>query len=163
MNTHDAIRETMNLGGMVLKSYLGDLSDAELMTRPGPGCNHLAWQIGHLIASTPNILRDLGAKTTVELPAGFAAAHAKEQAGNDNPADFRTKAEYLELFDNVNAATLKELETWSDADLDQPAPEGWAPMFATKGVMFLLIATHPMMHAGQVVPVRRALGKPVVI
>jgi hypothetical protein len=29
--------------------------------------------------------------------------------------------------------------------------------------MFILIATHPMMHAGQFVPVRRALGKPVAI
>jgi hypothetical protein len=28
---------------------------------------------------------------------------------------------------------------------------------------YLLIANHPLMHAGQFVPVRRALDKPVVI
>jgi hypothetical protein len=36
-------------------------------------------------------------------------------------------------------------------------------MFPTMASMFILTATHPLMHAGQFVPVRRALGKPVVI
>jgi hypothetical protein len=36
-------------------------------------------------------------------------------------------------------------------------------MFPTVGHIYLLIATHQLMHAGQFVPVRRALGKPVVI
>jgi hypothetical protein len=36
-------------------------------------------------------------------------------------------------------------------------------MFPTAGHIYLLIATHGLMHAGQFVPVRRKLGKPVVI
>ena len=35
--------------------------------------------------------------------------------------------------------------------------------FPTVGSIFTLIATHPMMHAGQFVVVRRQLGKPIVI
>ena len=51
MNAKDAIRSSGNLSTMVLKTYISDLDDADLMRRPGEGCNHLAWQLGHLIAS----------------------------------------------------------------------------------------------------------------
>ena len=51
MNAKDAIRDTLSLSHMVLTKYLDDLTDADLMRRPGPGCNHIAWQLGHLISS----------------------------------------------------------------------------------------------------------------
>ena len=34
----------MDTSALVLSRYVEDLSDAELMERPGPGCNHIAWQ-----------------------------------------------------------------------------------------------------------------------
>ena len=163
MNTKDAIRGTMDLSLFVLKSYMGDLSDADLMRRPGPGCNHLAWQLGHLIASECQLLNAMRPGSAAELPAGFAERHSKETIGVDDPAKFATKQQYLELLDKANAATKKVLDAFPEAEFDQPSPESFRKMFPTMGAMFTLIATHPMMHAGQFVPVRRALGKPVVI
>ncbi len=163
MNAKDAISGTANLSRMVLKAYIGDLTDKELMQRPGAGCNHIAWQLGHLIASESNLLNMITPGTGPELPAGFAEKHTKETIGIDDPSKFCTKQEYLDLFDKCHAATLAALAKYPEADLDSPAPENIRSLVPTMGGMFTLIATHTMMHAGQFVPVRRALGKPVVI
>ena len=163
MNTQEAIGTTLQTSSMILSSYLGDLSDADLLTRPTEGCNHLAWQLGHLISSECSLLEMVCPGAAAELPEGFAEKHSKETIGLDDPAKFCTKQEYLDLFDKVHAATLAALGKMSDDDLDQPGPEHFAEMFPTVGHLFVLIATHGMMHAGQIVPVRRKLGKPVVI
>ncbi|MGI9427415.1 MAG: DinB family protein, partial [Bythopirellula sp.] len=154
---------TLSTSSMVLSGYLSDLSDAELMIRPGEGCNHLAWQLGHLIASECSLLEMVSPGAAAELPEGFADAHSKEAAGEDDPAKFCTKQEYLELFEKVHAATAAALGQCSDEDLDQPGPENFGDMFPTVGHVYVLIATHPMMHAGQFVPVRRKLGKPILM
>jgi hypothetical protein len=133
------------------------------MTRPGPGCNHIAWQLGHLIASEAQLLQSIAPDVQISLPAGFAEKHSKDQIGNDDPADFYCKQDYLDLFEKVHAATLAEIGRLSDADLDLPAPEAFRSMFPTVGHLVILIATHGLMHAGQFVPVRRKLGKPVTI
>ncbi len=103
------------------------------------------------------------ASASPELPEGFAEKHSKEQTGNDNAADFCTKQEYLDLFEKVHAASKAALASVSETDLDAPAPEKLRKMFPTMGHAWILLATHDMMHAGQFVPVRRQLGKPVVI
>lgn len=163
MDAKDAIRSSANLSSMVLASYISDLNDADLMRRPGSGCNHLAWQLGHLIASEVHLLASIAPGAGVELPEGFATAHARENAENDEPSAFLTKEQYQELWQQVRSATLKALDDYPASDLDQPAPEHFRDFCPTMGDMFLLIVTHPMMHAGQFVIVRRQLGKPILI
>jgi hypothetical protein len=163
MNTQQAIRATMDTSSLVITRYVEDLSDAELMERPGPGCNHIAWQLGHLISSEAHLLQAIVPSASIDLPEGFAAKHSKDQVGNDNPADFYSKQEYLDLFKKVHAVTAAEVDKLSEADLDQPAPENFRAVFPTVGHVVILIATHGLMHAGQFVPIRRRLNKPVVI
>ncbi len=163
MQAKDAIGATLNFSDMVLKAYISDLSDAELLQRPHPGCNHLAWQLGHLIASERDLLEMLQPGAGPELPACFADKQAKGNVGSDRPEDFCTRQEYLELTDKLHAATRQLLADYPEESLDLPSPEGIRHLSPTMGDLFLLVATHPMMHVGQFVPVRRALGKPVLI
>lgn len=163
MNAQDALRASADLSRMVLKSYFSDLDDADLMKRPGPGCNHLAYQLGHLISSECMLLEMVKPGAAIELPPGFAEAHDKDNAGVDDPAKFQSKQEYLDLLDKVYEATCTAIASTSDEDLDQKSPENFRQFAPTYGHMYALIATHPMMHAGQFVPVRRAAGKPVVM
>ena len=163
MNAKDAIRSSANLSSMVLKTYISDLDDADLMRRPGEGCNHLAWQLGHLISSEVQLLNHVAPGKGIELPDGFADAHSKQACGNDDPAGFHGKQAYIELFDNVRAASLAALDGFAESDLDNPAPEDFRSFCPTVGDMFSLIATHPMMHAGQFVIVRRQLDKPILM
>lgn len=162
MDTKEAIRGAMDFSSMVFKGYLGDLEDADLMRRPGKGCNHLAWQVGHLISSEVGLLEMICPGKGAKLPDGFAEAHSKEQAGNDDAASFKSKDEYLALMDQVREATVAALGEMSDEALDAEAPEAMRGFCPTVGHMFILIGTHPMMHAGQAVPVRRELEKPVL-
>lgn len=163
MNAKDAIRSSFNLSNMVLKTYISDLEDADLMRRPGEGCNHLAWQLGHLISSEVHLLEMVSPGQSNVLPEGFGAAHSKDACSNDDPASFHSKATYIDLFDKVRAASLAALDGIAESDLDKPAPENFRQFCPTMGDMFMLIANHPMMHAGQFVVVRRQLGKPILM
>ena len=73
------------------------------------------------------------------------------------------KSEYQALLKRVNDAVVRAIDTMSESDLDAPGPEHFRSMFPTVGDVMVLLVTHAMMHAGQWVPVRRTLGKPVVI
>ena len=163
MEAKDVIQRSADMSEMVLIKYLDDLTDAELMRRPGPGCNHLAWQIGHLISSEAGMLNAVRPGAAPGLPAGFSEKHSKDTKDSDDPSLFYTKQEYLVLFTKVRAASKDVLAGMSDSDLEQPGPEPYREWFPTMAAFYLLIANHPLMHAGQFVPVRRALDKPVVI
>lgn len=163
MNAKDAIRSSANLSTMILKTYMSDFDDADLMRRPGEGCNHLAWQLGHLISSEVQLLESVAPGQGTELPGGFVDAHSNEACNNDDPADFCEKSTYVEMFDKVRAASLAALDAYAQSDLDNPAPEDFRGFCPTMGDMFTLIAMHPTMHAGQFVIVRRQLGKPILM
>lgn len=163
MNAHQAIEQSIQLSLMVLKSYVGDLSDAELLSRPGSGCNHVAWQLGHLIASCSKFCETQAPGSGIALPDGFAANHAKENSNSQDPQQFCTRQRYLELLEQSHAALAAAAKRLSPEDLDAPAPAEWQSICPTIGAMFVLMANHGLMHAGQFVPVRRALGKPIVI
>jgi hypothetical protein len=99
----------------------------------------------------------------IELPDGFVAAHSKEACNNDNPTDFQTKQTYIDLFDKVRASSLAAVDAYPESDFDKVAPEDFRSFCPTMGDMLTLIATHPMMHAGQFVIVRRQLGQPILM
>ena len=160
MQTKDAIRTVMNSSNHIVSAYLADLSDADLLVRPVPGANTIAWQLGHIISSEQRLLSKVPGAQLPELPAGFAEAHGKDRTTAEGPQGFRTKQEYLDLARRVRAATLAALEKVPDSALDQQTGIEYAP---TVGALFLMIGNHPLMHAGQFAVVRRKLGKPIAI
>jgi hypothetical protein len=163
MNAKDAIRSAMGMGLFVVEKDLSDLDDADLMRRPTAGCNHLAWQLGHLISSESGLVNMVCPGQGGELPDGFREAHAKENAGSDDAAQFRTKQEYINLYRAVRASSLAALEVLPEERLAEPGPEAFRNVFPTMLDLWNLIGTHPLMHAGQFVVVRRQLGKPILI
>ena len=122
MTPKDVFRQVLNSGDTLLRAYVGDMSDADLLVRSVPGSNHTAWQLGHLLAGTSRMLTALG-HPAIGLPEGFAAAHSKETAASDDPARFAKKAEYLALLDKAKSAILAAIEATPDAALDAPGPE----------------------------------------
>ena len=51
MTAKDVLKNALKSNHEILSMYLSDLSDADLLVRPAPGANHIAWQLGHLIYS----------------------------------------------------------------------------------------------------------------
>lgn len=162
MNAKDAIRSALQSTSNLLTMYVSDLSDADLLVRPVPNANHIAWQLGHLIESEAQIGSAIPGAKHPALPPGWSDQHGKNAASMEPPKGFATKAEYLNKFNQMREATLAALNSLSDADLDKPSPERMAKWAPTVGVLLLLTANHVMMHAGQFTVVRRKLGKPVL-
>lgn len=158
MNAHAVLRGALASADSISTSYLNDLSDADLLVRPVPGANHIAWQLGHLIAGENMMIAEACSGSMPALPSGFAEKHSNDTAGSDDRGAFLSKDEYLRHYREQRAATLKALEGLSEADFDHPAPEQFRQYCPTVGAVFNMQATHWLMHAGQWAIVRRKLG-----
>ena len=99
----------------------------------------------------------------MDLPAGWAAQYSKEASHKDPASGYLTKAQYLDLYTNARANSLKNLDSYPEANLDKRTEGSMAEFAPTLGAMFALVANHPMMHLGQFAVVRRKLGKPIVM
>jgi hypothetical protein len=163
MNGRDVLKESLKSTQNLVSMYLGDLSDADLLERPAPGANHIAWQLGHVITGEVMMVAEqLPKSARPDLPPGFAEQHADPMAKQDPPKGYSTKAQYLDLFNRVRKSTLEALSGITDADLDRPTIGKMAAYAPTLGSLFILLSSHTLMHAGQFTVVRRKLGKPVV-
>src|SRR5262245_11545197 len=158
MNAQQAITWALKSDLNVWNMLLDDISDAELLMRPVPGANHLAWQIGHVITAECRFLKNIG-KSMPELPANFEQQHGKEKIQAEK--GFLTKAEYQKLQAAVRQATIAAVAGCSDADLDKPNTGPLEKFAPTYGAVFQLVAAHSTMHVGQLTTLRRKLGKPV--
>jgi hypothetical protein len=156
MNARDVIRNTIETSQQLAQSYLEDLTDADLLVRPVPGANHIAWQLGHLIHAEHELVTAACPGTMPALPAGFSEKYTAETSNLDDAKAFHTKSEYLKLWNEQRAATLKALDSLSETDLDKPAPVQWVK---TVGALFNMMGGHPLMHVGQWAVVRRKLGR----
>ncbi|MFT5524454.1 MAG: hypothetical protein ACI9G1_000994 [Pirellulaceae bacterium] len=162
MSIATQIKHELNLPAFVVQGYLGDLTDEDLMRRPVPNANHIAWQLGHLITAEHNLNNMVCPDSMPALPDGFADKHNKEAAGCDDAGAFCTKDEYLKLMEEQRAATLALLDKLSDEELEKTAPEDIQKFGATVGAVIAGQSGHWMMHAGQWVIVRRQLGKEAI-
>jgi hypothetical protein len=159
MKAHDLIKMQLEGADMICLGYLQDLNDQQFMQRPHPGCNHINWQVGHLIAGENQMINTVVPNTMPPLPEGFAARYTKETASSDDPSKFAKKDELLRLQKEQRAGTLAALAKVSESDFDKPTGVHYAP---TVGAMFNLQGAHWLMHAGQWVIVRRQNGKPAL-
>lgn len=163
MKASQVLEAALNGTQFLTNHYLEDLSDADLLTRPTSGANHIAWQLGHVIASEIGLVRgQLPTAAYPELPSGFAEQYTKETAAQDPPKGFLTKQKYLDLFNRVREATKATVAKLADADLDRQTTGNMAQFAPTLGAFLMLVSNHTLMHAGQFSVVRRKLGKPVL-
>ena len=163
MQTKEMIQANWDTSEHICNSYLSDLDDADLMTRPHAGCNHLNWQVGHLILSEHNILSPYAADRVPPLPEGFAEFYGKENAHSNDPSAFLTKDALMQAFRFQRDEAKSLLETCADTDFDAEAPEAIRSFAPTVGAMMSMLGSHWLMHCGQWVIVRRMLDKPVII
>ena len=159
MNATDSIKQSMETADMISLGYLNDLTDAEMFKRPFAKCNHINWQVGHLICSEHMMISSCCPDSMPPLPAGFAEKYEKETSNSDDPTQFESKDSLLAVFQSVRTATLETLSKLSDQDLDKESPEPMRSYAPTVGAAFNMQAAHWLMHAGQWAVVRRQLGR----
>ncbi len=164
MNSNQAIMTSLNGAHFMMTHYLSDLDDKDLLVRPVPGANHIAWQLGHLVCSEHGITNGAKAGSAAALDADFIERYSRKNTGSDDPNIFReSKKTLLEMYSAQRDATLALVETLSESDFDAPSPEKFKGYGPTVGSLLLLQGSHEMLHAGQVAVIRRVLGKPILI
>ena len=163
MGPKDVIRQSLDLSTMVISTYIGDLDDADLLIRPVPGMNHIAWQLGHLLSVERKFMESIKPGASPPLPEGFEENYGREQSTVDDPSKYCSRAKYQELWNAQHAATLAILESLPEAELDKADPDKFPEFAPTAGAVLNMCSMHPMMHCGQFVAVRRLRGKPIVI
>jgi hypothetical protein len=99
---------------------------------------------------------------SVAFPFEDDARFGKSKASIDDPAFFPNKAEVLGRFDLAMDTAAAWVAKLSDADLAKPTPERMQRFAPTVASVAMLLASHPLMHLGQVTVTRRALGKPIL-
>ncbi len=161
MTGKEALKASLTSTQFVLNMYLGDLGDADLLVRPVPSANNIAWQLGHLITAEAWLMKALPGATYPET--GLVLTdYGKETAQSGPKGGYRTKAQYLDAFAKVRAASIANVDRLTDADFSKPNTGDMAKFAPTLGDLVILVANHTLMHGGQFTVVRRALGKPVV-
>ena len=163
MKANEAIQAGIDCADMVCGAYLDDLTNEEAMRRPHAACNHINWQVGHLIASDYMMCNGCISGCVPALPEGFAEKYSKETAASDNADDFVPKDKLMELYRNQRAAIKEVLAGLSDEQLAADAPENMRAYASTVASAFSMLGSHWLMHAGQWVIVRRELGRDIVI
>ncbi len=156
MNAKEALRISIDMGDFVSGAYLSDLTDVELLHRPCKGCNHINWQLGHLITSGNFHLSNVSPDAPIPLPQGFAEKYRAETATVDDPKRLCSKSELMDLRHKLRAAVLDSLEKIPDTELDRQTGIEYAP---TVAALFELQGSHWLMHAGQWTVIRRQLGR----
>ena len=159
MQTSEAIKLNLDTAQMVTMAYLGDLSDDDMFKRPHPQCNHINWQVGHLIESEHAMGKVVNPNQPA-LPAGFAEKYSRENAMHDDPSKFCTKDELMAAYQAQRDAIIAALAKTGESDWQKETGISYAPTVAS---IFTMIGGHWLMHCGQWVIVRRQLNKPVVI
>lgn len=145
-----------------VEQFLDDLSDEEWFWSPPEFTTHIAWQVAHLAASQYSLclLRIRGKQPEDEaiIPWEFFEKYrigSTPQAGQEHNAPLE---EIREIFDNVQAQSLKELFIRTDAELDVPV-EKPHPAFDTNLECVAYSPQHELVHAGQIALLRRLMGK----
>jgi uncharacterized damage-inducible protein DinB len=163
MLAFETLESSLRMAHNLTESLLSDLSDADLLVRPVPTANHIAWQVGHLITAEYFLIAKVNDNVQRAFPEGWAEKYSKEAATMDDPKHFEGKQRYLELFHAQRQATLEAFQSMAPEKLDQPGPESLRRVVKTVGDLFLFQGHHELMHAGQYSCIRRKLGKPVLI
>lgn len=162
MSFQTAAQELLGTSRYVLFAYLSDMTDQDILVCPVGGAHHAAWQLGHLLVNERRMIEGVRVGYGIALPEDFERIHGKEVA-LDAVEGYLPVAEYISLMKSQRVQTLRLLADLGEDDFDRPAPEFMRGYAKHVSSVFLSIASHELMHAGQVAVIRRRLGKAIVV
>ena len=163
MSTRDHIKASISHMADVLDAYTADLSDQDLLVRPTPKANHIAWQLGHLLSTQSFVIGVVFPGRLPVLPDGFADCYTKEASEHDKPSAFHTRNEFAEIAKSQRAAILNLLDEVSEDELMVASPEPFAQTGTIGVALGFVASTHWLWHAGQFTVIRASLSKPRIV
>ncbi|MCB0760051.1 MAG: DinB family protein [Flavobacteriales bacterium] len=144
------------------RELIFDVSDEQMTVIPAIGLeNHPAFTLGHLVAGSADLNRDLGGEFSI--PEGWDALFVRVGPGDPRlpnlDRDYPSKVELLEELHRQHERVKNHLRLASENELAQPITWRFSTYMPTLGevVMFMCV-NHEAMHLGQLAAWRRAMG-----
>lgn len=155
MNVREQLQYMVNVNKMVVGRLLDDMTDEESLVMFDKLSNHIRWLTGHIVYSNGFALTQLGSKDMDWKKYEKLFGGGSEIAGD--PSIYPSIDELRETLNSFYDHELELLENISDEDLQRDVGEEGKPMPAWKRFSFMCM--HDFYHAGQIVQIRRALGR----
>ena len=163
MGPKDVIRKTLDMSDFIIKSYLSDLSDADLQLRTGRRHAPDRASARPPDRSRADVRGDGQTRRSRRpCPTGSQEAHDLKNAAERRLEVFATKDEYIKLWDAQRAATKAVLETACRRRIWRILrAENCPRLLRPSAHVFNMAGVHALNHSGQFVAVRRMLKKPI--
>jgi len=161
MQSKDLLKMNLeNCMGMVLP-MLEDMKDAPLTFPTAKGGNHPLWIAGHLAYSEGWVLQETMLGESNPL-AGWKEVFSMGTEPVGDADKYPPFDEVLAKLQEVHQANMTLLDSMSEDDLDtssKACPPEYEGFVGTYRLCFQQIASHWLMHQGQVADARRAAGR----
>jgi len=155
MSMKEQLKYMVNINKLVAGNILPDITEEESLVRIEKIPNHIRWQVGHMVYSAGFALMKLGDTEDdwERLKSLFAGGN--ELA--DDPSVYPSMEQLRGWLGDIHERTLKILDEVDDATLAEEIGEEGQKRPAWQRYTFLCM--HEFYHAGQIVQIRRALGR----
>ncbi len=145
----------LTINQRVIRKLLDDITETESMVRGEHGLNHIRWLAGHIFRSDLHSFRNLG------LDDGSFEKYASRFGGgsviSDNPGHYPSMAEVREMLYKSHDRLFDVISKSSDTDLEKEIDDHGNKRPVWQALTFL--AMHEFYHDGQIVNIRKILGR----
>ncbi|MCA9238946.1 MAG: DinB family protein [Planctomycetales bacterium] len=156
-----AVKQMEQVRG-VLKGYLEDMQPHEWFGQPAGGVTHVGWQVGHLAAAQYMLhigrVRGVLESDAEFAPPDFLKRYGRGSTPDPDPAANASPEVLCQRLDEIFARGKAVLAEFTDEQLDAPL-ENPHPVFKTRLAAVEFCPVHESMHLGQIMLLRRLLGR----
>ena len=144
-------------------ALLDDLTEDQMLLRPGDNMNHPTWILGHIRIYYP-IVPALLKGEPFDDPADHPLFGFRGQGPVSDPAVYGSRESQIQDFKDGHELVAQALLNADSAQLQRrPSLERWQQMYPTVAFMLPdLLIHHESLHIGQLSIWRRAAGLPAV-
>lgn len=163
MEVHDLLGDAFERIHHATHAALDGLSAEQIVARPDPEANTIAWLVWHLTRVQDHHVSELADRPQVWVTDGWNVRFGTDPDA-DNTGYAHTPAQVagvvpdrieslLEYFDAVHDRTLEYLGTVTPDALDRIVDRSWDPP-VTAGVRLISVINDTLQHAGQAAYIR---------
>ncbi len=158
MTPKERAHSALDISRSMSEGMVADFKTPEQWTHQVfPTANHALWCIGHIAWVDNRFISRLAPELEVDLP-GYKERFAGGSTPSSDPAAYPPPEQVVERWRERRKTLLAVLERQTDADLEQPAPQGVPGFLKDRGNLFEFAAIHESIHTGQLSMARRSLG-----
>jgi len=138
-----------------------EFSDGDMMYQPKEGLNHPLWILGHIALSQDSLIRAMCCGKEKKRPDWAALFGMKTKPSADRGA-YPSREAILNEMAAIQRESVEALRAMPDEELFAPLPKGVSgpPFLKMRADAAMLAISHEGMHQGQLLYLRRMLGKP---